>query len=457
MFKGFFNFKIFLLILLFVIWSALFGSLLKHHYNGGENFRFLQNIALSIAEIPNAAEDMIELVIEGKKPNLNKPSILTKHKNKKRFERFIDNKRNALLVLPRYDNSLSRSVVDVVDLNNFEVIHTYNHDIAEMNNKVKNTDEFPRLKIDDSLIRFEYRHPLLLEDGSIISDSDYSVEFKIDFCSNLQWINQEEIFHHSKMFDHEGNIWIGGQMNPKSQYVTKYSTKKYMDDSIIKINTDGEILFNKSVTEILIENRLVDENIFTIVDENILATRSIDPIHLNDIEPAFTDTEYWKQEDVFLSLKHQSTIIHYRPSTNKVINYITGPFAQQHDVDIISDKEISIFNNNNFFVDNEHSEVLVYNFETKTFKKLFNDQLQKENFKTKTEGLSHILNDGSLMVEEQNHGRIMLFNNKGEKEWEFVNKDKNGDIGFVSWSRVIEDEIFIKNFKSIVKNKQCLN
>ena len=28
------------------------------------------------------------------------------------------------------------------------------------------------------------------------------------------------------------------------------------------------------------------------------------------------------------------------------------------------------------------------------------------------------------MVEEQNHGRLILFNNKGEKEWEFVNKDK---------------------------------
>ena len=50
------------------------------------------------------------------------------------------------------------------------------------------------------------------------------------------------------------------------------------------------------------------------------------------------------------------------------------------------------------------------------------------------------------MVEEQEHGRIILFNNKGEKEWEFVNKDKNGDIGLVSWSRVIEDELFIKNF-----------
>jgi len=445
-FKKFFTFRIFLLILLFVIWSALFGSVLKHHYENGENFQFLQKIAVTIAKIPNTAEDMIKFIIKGKNFNPNKPPILTKHKDKKRFEQFIPNKRNALLVLPRYDYSLSRSLVDIVDLNNFEVIHTYKHDIAEMNDQVTNTEVFPRIKIDNAPIRFTYQHPLILDDGSLISI--YGPAFKLDFCSNLKWINDKNYFHHSNMLDHEGNIWIGGIMNPQSKYVKKYATKDYADDAIIKINTDGKILYYKSVTEILIENNLVDANIFFSGD---------DPIHLNDIEPSFSDTEYWKQEDVFLSPRSQSAIVHYRPSTNKVINYITGPFAQQHDVDIISDKEISIFNNNNFLVDNEYSEVVIYNFETNEFRTLFNDQLQKNNFKTIGAGLSHIFNDGALMVEEQNHGRIILFNNEGEKEWEFVNKDKNGDIGLISWSRVIEDEIFIEQFKSLVENKKCTN
>jgi len=83
--------------------------------------------------------------------------------------------------------------------------------------------------------------------------------------------------------------------------------------------------------------------------------------------------------------------------------------------------------------------------------------LQKENFKTETNGLSQILKDKSLIVEESVHGRIILFNKQGEKEWEFVNKDKNGDIGFISWSRVIEDELFIEQFKSLVENKKCTN
>ena len=442
MFKKFFTYPVFLVIFLSIVGSILFGSLLRHHYLGGERVKSLQNIAVFFAEIPMHARDMIKF----RTFNLNKLHPLTKHKDKKRFEQFIPNKKNALLVLPRYDYSLSRSLIDIVDLNNFEVIHTYKHDIAEMNDQVTNTEVFPRIKIDNAPIRFTYQHPLILDDGSLISI--YGPAFKLDFCSNLKWINDKNYFHHSNMLDHEGNIWIGGIMNPQSKYVKKYATKDYADDAIIKINTDGKILYYKSVTEILIENNLVDANIFFSGD---------DPIHLNDIEPSFSDTEYWKQEDVFLSPRSQSAIVHYRPSTNKVINYITGPFAQQHDVDIISDKEISIFNNNNFLVDNEYSEVVIYNFETNEFRTLFNDQLQKNNFKTIGAGLSHIFNDGALMVEEQNHGRIILFNNEGEKEWEFVNKNKNGDIGLISWSRVIEDEIFIEQFKSLVENKKCTN
>ena len=53
--------------------------------------------------------------------------------------------------------------------------------------------------------------------------------------------------------------------------------------------------------------------------------------------------------------------------------------------------------------------------------------------------------------------RCVVFNSFGQKEWEFVNKDKKGDIGLVNWSRVIEDEIFIEQFKSLVVNKKCTN
>ena len=446
MFKKFFTYQVFLVIFLFFILSILFGSLLRHHYLGGKKLQSLQNIAVFFAEIPGNIKQMVD----SKSLNPSKPSILIKHKEKKKFETFKQKKRDALLILPRYDHSLSRSIIDIINLNNFEVIHTYKPDSHKITEQVKNTEEFPRIKIDHSPIRIEYPHPLILDDGSLISY--FGPLFKIGFCSEFNWVNDEEEFHHSQMFDHEGNIWVGGHMNPKSKYVKKFYLTDYEDDSIIKININGKILFNKSVTEILIENGIIPNNFAF----NSYLSKEFDPIHLNDIEPVFSDTKYWKKGDVFISIRNQSSVIHYRPKTNQVINYITGPFAQQHDVDIISEKEISIFNNNNFLTDNQHSEILVYNFETQKFTKFFNKKLQNENFKTPTGGLSHIFKDGALLVEEIDHGRIILFNNKGEKEWEFINKDINGNIGLVQWSRVIEDKLFIEKFKSLVKNTTCI-
>jgi len=447
--KKFFTYPVFVVLFLSFIGAIGFGGLLKYHYAGGERFQFLQNIAVTIAEVPYK----IRFVIKNKTINFNKLPYLYKNKDKERFKQFIGNERNALLVLPRYEHSLGRSVVDIIDLNDFEVIHTYKHDIREMNSKVKNIDKFPRINVDHSPRRFRYDHPIVLDDGSLISFSKNQPIFKIDFCSKLEWINDEEMFHHGQNLDRNGDIWVIARIDPQSRYVSRYYYDEYWDDAIVKIDVNGNILYKKSVTEILIENDVVLE---TFVFNNYFS-KQYDPIHLNDIEPAFQNTEYWKKDDLFLSIRDQNAIVHYRPSTNKVLNVITGPFIGQHDVDIISDKEISIFNNNQFIKDNKYSEVLVYNFETKTFKKIFNDQLQKNNFKTEKAGLSEIFRDGALMVEESIHGRIILFNNQGQKEWEYVNKDKNGNISRLFWSRIIEDELLIKNIKSTVKNETCLN
>ncbi len=442
MFKKIEVWKVGLIVLFFILLIIFMAGVLRDAYIGKNKTPkiFRDGFAL-VAEIPKNIYHVTKFFFHH-----NLPPKLEKHVEKKRFNKFISNERNALLIMPKYDFTLERSVVDIIDLNKFEKIHTFKHNIDEMNKRVKNSEKFPRINIDFSTKRFRYLHPLLFDDGSLISI--YGPAFKIDFCSNLEWINDKEILHHSLELDHNGDIWIPGRMKPPSKFVAENTFNDYQDHSILKLSKNGKILFHKSVTEILIENKILDINLFN---------GTPDPIHLNDIEPALEDSKYWKRGDLFISIRNQSAIFHYRPDTNKVINYIIGPFAQQHDVDIISNKEISIFNNNNFMIDNQHSEIIIYNFETNKFKKLFNDQIKKENIKTKTQGLSHIFKDGALMVEENNHGRLILFNNQGEKEWEFVNKDKNGDIGKIHWSRIIEDEIIIKKFKSLLKNKKCVN
>ena len=453
--KNFFKYKyiIFLSIILLCIYTIFLGAILKDYYVNKSNKRFetIKNTVVFFSNIPAYVNEMII----NKTLYLDKPRIASKHNKKPRFKKFIKNQRNAILVLSRYDGKLQRSVVDIVDLNNFQVIYTYRHDILDMYRKIENKKKFTKVHIDHHPIRFLYYHPLIFDDGSLISHSNYSMGFKIDLCSNLKWINEEEIFHHSIMPDHQGNVWVPGQLNSYSKYIKDFEINKFTDDAIIKINPAGLILYKKSVLEILIQNQILPDNFA--MSSFLWNNDNPDPIHLNDIEPVFSDTKYWKKGDVFLSIRGLSAIILYRPSTNKVINYITGPFIQQHDVDIVSEKEISIFNNNNSIVDGKYSEILIYNFETNKFRKLYNNQLRYENFKTESQGLSQILKDGALMVEEQNHGRIILFNNEGSKEWEFVNKDINGRIYGTNWSRIIEDKLFIEKFKSLIKQKPCAN
>ncbi len=433
-----------LLLIFFVSIIFIAGVLRDAYLSKNKSPEFLRNFFVSLSEIPKNVYRVSRHFLK----DTNKPPVLTRHEKKDKLKNFSNFKRNALLVLPRYDHHLSRSVVEIIDLYDFKVLHTYKHDIDEMNKQVQNIKEFPRINIDNAPIRFRYMHPVILKDGSLISDSSGPL-FKIDLCSNLLWINDEEVFHHSKELNHENNIWSVGYLNPPSRLMKNIVFKDVNDDAIIKINLDGKIIYKKSINEILIENKKGDM-------VNRLGL-SLDPIHINDIEPALYDSKFWNKGDVFISSRFLSAIIHYRPSTNEVINFLTGPFSQQHDVDIISDKEISIFNNNNFISHNEYSEIIIYNFETKEYRKMFNDQLLLEKFKTYSEGLSHIFEDGSLIVEEQNHGRLILFNKEGIKEWEFVNKDVNGDIGITHWIRIIEDELFIEKFKTLVENKKCKN
>ena len=86
--KNFFTYPVFLVIVLSIISSILFGALLRHHYIGGERFQSLQKIAVFFAEIPMMSKKMIKY----KTLNLDKLPSLHKHKDKKRFEQFISNK-----------------------------------------------------------------------------------------------------------------------------------------------------------------------------------------------------------------------------------------------------------------------------------------------------------------------------------------------------------------------------
>ena len=230
-----------------------------------------------------------------------------------------------------------------------------------------------------------------------------------------------------------------------------------MDDAIVKLSPNGEIIFEKSVSQIFIDNGL-EYLLFSIADSKFTS----DPIHLNDIQPINVDGEFWKKGDVFLSLRHQSMVLLYRPSSNKIVWKATGPFFHQHDVDILDHHRISIFNNNSKdFVDGNvvdpHNEVIVYDFKTNRYFSYMKDSISKNDIKTRTGGQNQILLNGDLFIEESNYGRTLYFNADGSLRWTHVNRADDGNVYSLGMSRILYTPDDIKITRNFLTKKVACN
>ena len=121
-------------------------------------------------------------------------------------------------------------------------------------------------------------------------------------------------------------------------------------------------------------------------------TPTDDPMHLNDIQPVLTNGPYWKKGDVFISLRSQSMLMLYRPSTNKVLWYQQGPWLQQHDVDIVDNHTIAVFSNNNTLVGMKGTnQIYMYDFQSKKITEPFKTAFATLKIRTETEGLYNLI------------------------------------------------------------------
>ena len=449
---------IFVLLLFFVILIYYGGTLNSALTSPSDRFYKIKQFSIFLSKIPS---NLKYSELKTKIHKIKNPEDEFQGKNKMQAGFFLNKKIEPikeLLLVPRFDANLKRNVIDIRRIYDFKLLHTFKPNIKSIHKKIPDNKEFSHVKRDWTEERYTFFHPNIDDEGNLIFKSE-SPLVKTNFCGEIQWVNLTDNFHHSIEFDDEGNI-----LSPTYIFPSKLD-KKYFgetvtwdqinvnDDSITKVNKEGETIYQKSIIQILLENNYKGL-IMGMRKEYIW-----DVLHINDIQPATFDSKYWKKNDLFLSAHTLSIIIHYRPSTNKVIDIIFGPFSKQHDIDIISDKEISIFNNNTVntkkgtIVDNV-SEIIIYNFENKTFKKKFDKNLKKLNFKAISNGLHEFLSDGSIVIEDTVNGRLIYLDKKGEVIWEFVNglHDNNYRL---SWFRLITDKKRIDKINSLIKNKKC--
>lgn len=454
MFKKIEIWILYLTILFSILFAIGFGVLVRQELVGSIKAGWVSKTALTLAEIPVNIKIIskgktFDFLVEDRFPNLDGFNG-------------TPNSEETYLLLSKYDGDLQEGVVELVDLRTFEILHTWNPDIDAFNDLVEQVDEFKYLDRDDNNSRHILRHPKLTKDGGLLSVLDHTPIRKIDACSNLIFQISHNQFHHSIEIDIDGNIWVPTHIYPQSLPAKKVGRNLhrhdgvYYDDGVAKLSPDGEILFEKSVSQIFIDNGL----------EYLLfghgTSYEEDPIHLNDIQPVNIDGKFWKKGDVFLSLRNQSMVLLYRPLTNKIIWKLVGPFFRQHDIDILDNTRISIFNNNfkSFASGNEvdgKNEVIIFDFATGEYSRYLEDSLINHEVQTIIQGRSEIMPNNDLFIEETESSRVLYFNADASLRWTHVNRANNGNVYRVGWSRILYTEEDIQTVNDFLNNRGTCN
>lgn len=417
--------KIFSTIVIFLFILSLFGWMVNQVSNKNKKFGFLTEPVKFMYSFPDLFKQSVEEV-----KTLPRTFIPT-YKN---FEPINKLKKDLIVLVTYTDTSDSRSIV-LLNLRNDSVLRKWT---------VENPwDEVARIV-----------NPIFQTDGSLIYNYYYTGRpglIKLDSSGNVLWKNDSLVIHHGMNLNKDGDIWTCTTLRGKASGNYTLGGKEifYNDCRITKFdNATGKILFDKSITEILKENG--------ISNYILKSTAFDDPIHLNDVQPALKTTKYYQEDDVFISLRNISLILHYRPSTNELIRVIEGPFINQHDVDILNDSTLIMFNNNTHVdisrsgkephndkkrlvnAGDFYSNIVSYNLKNGSFSFIGEDIFRKNKIYTKNEGLVEFIAPDTYFVEEQNSGLLWVIHNDTVIYKNVLKSQHEGYHHLPNWTRIIK-------------------
>ena len=416
-------YSVMLLLFIGLIGSVLFAASVRHVILAPESrMGAFGNGLLMVAEFPALVRDVIN-GDRGQEISDRRFSTLDGFKKHGKLPAGVLAD-DGYLLLSSYDVNQAQATVQLIQINTQKTLHEWAPDIEALNNLNILSEEYSHDYITQS--NFGIIHPLPTTQGNLVFNNSSGL-YGMDICAENN-LFVEGTFHHANELDHEGNVWTSSVIYPHSYP----QLAKFRDDGIAKISPAGEVLFEKSVAEILIENGY--RGLMAVASEE----NNKDPIHMNDIQPALTDSNYWKKGDLLLSLRNRSTVMLYRPSTNKIIWLKTGLWMNQHDVNFVDDETISLFGNNIMsgkLFDGQNS-VYFYNFKTNTVSEPYQEIMKEMEVKTITGGLGMPLENGDVFIDESNNGRILRVSSD-EVKWEYVRRIDEETIAMSSWSRYL--------------------
>ena len=331
-----------------------------------------------------------------------------------------------------FDPARGRSVVQLLRLSDGAVAHEYLPDVDAANARSRFASAHIDVRRDKDAPRNRLMHPLLLTDGGLVVH-DSSPLARYDACGKLVWA-LDGIFHHSTEQAADGSLWVPYRYPvPREPRVPA----TFWDDSLAHIGLDGKLIHIERVADILERNGL----------SRMWRARPYadDPFHLNDIQPVLEDGRFWRRGDLFLSLRNLSTVALYRPSTGKILWHADGPWRFQHDVTILDDHRISVFDNNSLIgypdgAVNGVNRLIVHDFASGADSAPWAAGFERNHIATRAQGRATPLPDGDAVVEETEQGRLLRIAPDGAVRWTYISADDQQRRMALAWARYLSPQ-----------------
>lgn len=349
-----------------------------------------------------------------------------------------------LLASP-YDPERGRSVVRLIRLSDGAVLRDVVPDVDAANAASRFVSALTDVRRDKDAARNRLMHPLLLADGSVVLH-DSSPLARYDACGRMLW-SLDGIFTHSTELAPDGSLWVPYR-HPRPNEPRVAAT--FWDDAIANVSIDGKLLSTTTIATILERSGLA----------HLWRGRpySDDPFHLNDIQPVFADGPHWRRGDLFLSLRNLSLVALYRPATGRILWWRAQPWRFQHDVTILDDHRIAVFDNNVLLgypgeAVNGTNRLVVVDFARGTTSAPWDAGFRRNALATRAQGRGTPLPGGDAVIEETEQGRVVRMAPDGTLRWRYISADVEQRRFALAWSRYLNPSTDGAAIQKLVNHK----
>ena len=411
-----------LLVTLLLAGAVVFGGIVKRAVERGGNQHSVDRAAIAIASFPASVKAVFSALF-GPPRFAAEPDGYDDAASATGGGRSLpaDSQETGYLLLSRHDGDREIGVVELVRLHPWEVLHTWVPDAEQLTailGRQYPPDRPPKAWV--------------TQDGSLLYTSRYGdLTVMLDGCSAIRWTNTGLSFHHSIERDADGNYWVPYRLR-RNMIRGEPRTD---EDGLARISIKGEVLSVVSLADALIRAGH-GHVLYSMYEE------SSDLMHMNEIQPVPQDGPWWRRGDLFVSLRSPSLVLLYRPSSDEIVWAQAGPWIHQHDVNVVSPHEISVFSNNAHKSGRAgaYAEVHVHDFASGHTRSPWRNALRRHKVFTDTGGRGTVLDGGDVFVEETERGRLLRVAEDGTLRWTYINRGSDGRRYRLGWSRYLDKE-----------------